>query len=88
MKELVLRKSCRSFPGNGAKILIEIEKLQGKRLKLRFSVSMLSAAARAKAGRSTGKDAMQAFRPIPLYLQNKRKEIRFEIYMIGEMRFY
>ena len=31
---------------------------------------MLSATARAKAGRSTGKDAMQAFRLIPLYLCN------------------
>ena len=35
---------------------------------------MLSAAVRAKAGRSTGKDAMQAFRPISLYASNKTKE--------------
>ena len=39
---------------------------------------MLSAAVRAKAGRSTGKDAMQAFRTISLYTWNKKREIRFE----------
>ena len=56
-----------------------------KKLKSKFSVSILSAAARAKAGRSTGKDAMEAFRMISLYLRTKQKRvIRFEI---GDWRY-
>ena len=42
---------------------------------------MLSAVARAQAGRDPqGRMRCKLFDPIPLYLQNKRKEIRFEIY--------